>query len=124
MGNYKPSRSSIGDITITSGQTNTKTAATHDIAGGSSDTQNVRGGSVTVTVHGDISAAAGTTAFSLTVSSDKVVATDVIVANSSVLGIRLSVTAVGAGSFVVTASNYTAGTIANDSTMVVNWVAL
>lgn len=124
MGNYRPSRASIGDITITSGQSNTKTTATHDIGGGSSDTQNVRGGSVTVTVHGTISATMGTTAFNLTVSSSEVVATDVIVANASVSGVRLSVTGVGAGSFVITASNYSGGTLANDSTMVVNWVAL
>jgi hypothetical protein len=131
MGGFKSGRGEVdddlsvtGQITATGGLSLAKTTATHDLGTGASDTQNVRGGTVTVTINGTISATAGTTAFNLTINSDKVLATDVIVASASVTGLRLSITGVSAGSFVITGSNYSGGTLANDSTAVINWVIL
>jgi hypothetical protein len=44
-------------LNVTGGVTVAKTAATHDFANGGTDTQNVRGGSVTYTFHGTLATA-------------------------------------------------------------------
>ena len=101
-----------------------KSVITHDMGsdGGASsaDTQNVRSGSVTITLNGTMANNASAT---LTVSSDKIRATDVIVAISSSV-IDCLVHTVAAGSFKITAINKSGGTFANDSTHIINWVAL
>jgi hypothetical protein len=99
-----------------------KTAATHDLAAGATDTQNTRAGSVTITVNGNI--AADNSVGELTISSNLVIATDTIVASTSVSGISATVTAVVAGSFEISFFNDSGAQVNNDSTFICNWIAL
>ena len=118
-------------LNVTGGVTVAKTAATHDFSAGVVDTQNVRAGSVTYTFASTLGN--GATAI-LTISSSIVTATDVILLttgeggnpNSGANAMSASVVPFGAfdGGFKFYFTNKSGGTIANDATVIVNWLAL
>jgi hypothetical protein len=99
-----------------------KAEYSHDLAAGASDTQNVRAASVTVTVNGNISA--DESVGNITISSNKISSEDTIVASTSVSGISCDATAVTDGSFNLSFFNDSGAQVNNDSTFVVNWIAL
>ena len=130
MSSFKPSPEELsgdlsvgGTVTITTGQSNTKTAATHDIAAGAGDTQNVRAGSVDLTIDGDLTNNNGVT---LQINSSAVVATDVVVACTATngSGVDAFVHLVAAGSFRITLINRSGSTIDDDTVIKINWTAL
>jgi hypothetical protein len=130
MGGFKPSPEELsgdlsvgGTVTITTGQSNTKTTATHDIATAAADTQNVRAGSFDMTLDGDLT---NNSAVTIQINSTAVVATDCVVACTATNGggVDTFVHLVAAGSFRITLINRSGSTIGDDTAIKINWVAI
>ena len=75
----------------------------------------------TLTLNGDLANDSGITVF--TVTSDKVLATSVVIASSNLLDMSAPREVV-AGSFKVSGKNKTGGTLLDDSTVVINYIIL
>ena len=75
----------------------------------------------TLTLNGALSDGSGITEF--TVTSDKVLATSVVIASSNLLDMSAPREVV-AGSFKVSGKNKTGGTLADDSTVIINYLIL
>jgi hypothetical protein len=117
----KPGRDNVIKIVAAQGVTVTKTAHSHNIEDGGSDTQNTRSGRVSLTIDGALSNGSAVT---LGISNNKITANDVVVAAASTSGLQCFGHAIADGSFNLTAINRSGGTIADDTTIVINYTAL
>ena len=97
-----------------------KTAVTHDAD--SSLTQNTRSGHITLTTNGAI--AGNNYGSEFTISSNKVLESDVIMCTSNEQGCYPMASDIADGSFKVKLFNWTGGTLADDTVMFLNWTAL
>ena len=99
-----------------------KTAVTSDVAtSAGAVTSNNSGISHTLTLAADL--VNDVTHADITITSNKVLATSVVLANASI-NVDVRIHTVVSGSFIVSITNKSGGTLANDSTMVLNYAIL
>ena len=97
-----------------------KTAVTHDADGAL--TQNTRSGHITLTTNGSL--AGNNYGSEFTINSNKVLESDIIMCTSDEQGLYPMASDIADGSFKVKLFNWTGVTLADDSTIILNWVAL
>lgn len=108
-------------LNVTGGIFVAKTAHTHNLEDSASDTQNSRSGRVSLTIDGALSNGSAVT---VGISNSEITANDVVVAAASTSGLQCFGHAIANGSFNLTAINRSGGTIADDTTIVINYTAL
>ena len=93
----------------------------HDRASGVSDTQMSRRGSFSLTTNDSISN--GASGQTMTIVAP-VLASDIVVTTTTTAGLFAHASAIANGNFQITLFNFTGGTVNDDATVVINWMAL
>ena len=111
-----------GSLSLIYGVTAEKSIGTVDLASPAL-TQNKRSAIIRATIDGNI--ANGTEGFStIQINSDRITSSDTIMATSDTTGLFLFPSGVTNGRFFISLSNFTGGTITNNSTVQINWAAI